>query len=53
MVQLIIEVVIVGLLTALVWIIWMVVRASFDDDHYPDDKRQEKRELRGSPEQTQ
>ena len=25
-----------GLLTGPVWIIWMVVRANFDDDHYPD-----------------
>ena len=53
MVQVIVEVVIVGLLTGLVGIIWMIVRSRFDDDHYPDDNRQEERELRRSPEHTQ
>ena len=33
------EVGIVGLLTGLVGIIWMIVRSSFDDDHNPDDNR--------------
>ena len=39
MVQAIIELVIVGLLTGLVGIIWMIVRDNFNDDHAPDDNR--------------
>jgi hypothetical protein len=41
MVQVIIELMIVGLLTGLVGIIWIIVRDCFDDDHYPNDNRQE------------
>ncbi|HSL02051.1 MAG TPA: hypothetical protein VK901_00755 [Nitrospiraceae bacterium] len=37
----IIEVLIVGLLTGLVGIIWIIVRDCFDDDHSPNDSRQE------------
>jgi len=40
MVQAILQVLIVGLLTGLAGIIWMVVRHSFDDDLYFDDNRQ-------------
>jgi hypothetical protein len=39
--QVIIEVMIVGLLTGLVGIIWIIVRDCFDDDHYPSDNRHE------------
>jgi hypothetical protein len=41
MVSVIIEVMIVGLLTGLVGIIWIIVRNCFDDDRYPNDNRQE------------
>ena len=40
MVQLILQVLIVGMIAGLVGIIWMVVRHSFDDDHFFDDNRQ-------------
>ena len=40
MVQLILQVLIVGLIAGLVGIIWMVVRHSFDDDYFFDDNRQ-------------
>ena len=39
MVQLILQVLIVGLFAGLAGIIWMVVRHSFDDDHVFDDNR--------------
>ena len=39
MVQVILQVLIVGMLTGLVGIIWMVARNSFTDDHDPDDNR--------------
>jgi hypothetical protein len=39
MVQTIIQVLIVGLLAGLVGIIWLIIRRSFDDDRYLDDKR--------------
>jgi hypothetical protein len=41
MVSVIIEVMIVGLLTGLVGIIWIIVRNCFDDDRHPNDNRQE------------
>jgi hypothetical protein len=40
MVQLILQVLIVGLLTTMVGIIWVIARHSFDDDHYSDDNRE-------------
>jgi hypothetical protein len=40
MVQVILQVLIVGLLTGLVGIIWMIARNSLTDDHDPDDNRQ-------------
>jgi hypothetical protein len=39
MVQVILQVLIVGLLTGLVGIIWMIARNSLTDDHDPDDER--------------
>ena len=39
MVQLILQVLIVWMIAGLVGIIWLVVRHSFDDDHYLDDTR--------------
>ena len=44
MVQVILQVLIVGLITGMVGIIWVIARHSFDDDHYSDGERQ-----RGSP----
>jgi flagellar basal body-associated protein FliL len=40
MVQIILQVLIVGLLTAMAGIIWVIVRHSFDDDLYSDDNQQ-------------
>ena len=40
MVQLILQVLIVWMIAGLVGIIWLVVRHSFDDDHYSDDNRE-------------
>ena len=40
MVQLILQVLIVGMIAGLVGIIWMVVRHSFDDDYFFDNNRQ-------------
>lgn len=39
MIQAIIQVLIVGLLTVLVGIIWMIVHDIFEDNPYPDDNR--------------
>ena len=39
MVQTIVQVLIVGLLAGLAGIIWLIIRHSFDDEHYLDDKR--------------
>lgn len=44
MVQIILQVLIVGLLTAMAGIIWVIVRHSFDDDLYSDGNQQD-----GSP----
>lgn len=40
MVQVILQVFIVGLLTTMAGIIWVIVRHSFDDDLYSDDNEQ-------------
>jgi len=39
MIQLIIQVLIVGLITMMAGIIWIVARDIFGDDHHVDDKR--------------
>jgi hypothetical protein len=39
MVQAIVQVLIVGLLTGLVGIIWLIVHDFFEDGHYPNDNR--------------
>jgi hypothetical protein len=40
MVQVILQVLIVGLLTAMAAIVWVIFRHSFDDYHFFDDNRQ-------------
>jgi len=40
MIQVMLEVLIIGLFTMVAGIIWLVVRDTFGDDHSPDDNRQ-------------